>query len=255
VALEHELLARHTGHRVQHARIAYPQPPELPDHLLARDHHAHMMARSRRSSLLDGYADQASPLGPGAVVVADLVMAEQVAQHEPGVGAPLADAAVRDDLTASGQALSLVDRPKLVGVLEASVFGDGRGPRNVLRAGDVTTALRALLWKILRREQLARVLLRGADVDDLRATIRHALEHQVPQGAHRRVRRLRPIVAPRERWRRVRQGSTLCDPLRASTVHEAHVLVAVVLEEPEEPCREPIVVVAIDRDGRIRGRA
>src|SRR5439155_9564835 len=181
VALEHELLARHTGHRVQHARIAYPQPPELPDHLLARDHHAHMMARSRRSSLLDGYADQASPLGPGAVVVADLVMAEQVAQHEPGVGAPLADAAVRDDLTASGQALSLVDRPKLVGVLEASVFGDGRGPRNVLRAGDVTTALRALLWKILRREQLARVLLRGADVDDLRATIRHALEHQVPQ--------------------------------------------------------------------------
>jgi hypothetical protein len=36
---------------------------------------------------LDRHADQATPLGPGAIVVADLGIAEQVAQDKPGMAA------------------------------------------------------------------------------------------------------------------------------------------------------------------------
>ena len=45
----------------------------------------------------DGGADEIAPFGPGTVVVADLVEAEEILQNEPGVGAALADAAVGDN--------------------------------------------------------------------------------------------------------------------------------------------------------------
>ena len=37
--------------------------------------------------LLDRHADEAAPLGPAAVVVADALVAEQLVEHEPGVAA------------------------------------------------------------------------------------------------------------------------------------------------------------------------
>src|SRR2546421_9421850 len=48
---------------------------------------------------LDRGSDCAAPFGPGAVVVAHVGIAEQLAQHEPGVSRALADAAVGDHLT------------------------------------------------------------------------------------------------------------------------------------------------------------
>src|SRR6266480_1977661 len=37
------------------------------------------------SGLLDGHADQAAPLGPRAVVILDVLIAEQVGEHKPRV--------------------------------------------------------------------------------------------------------------------------------------------------------------------------
>ena len=51
---------------------------------------------------LDGRANQVAPLGPGAVVVADLVEAEEVLQDEPGMGGAFADAAVDNGFPVSG---------------------------------------------------------------------------------------------------------------------------------------------------------
>ena len=47
--------------------------------------------------LLDRHVHHVAPLGPRAVVVLHVVVAEQLVQHEPGVGRALADAAVGDD--------------------------------------------------------------------------------------------------------------------------------------------------------------
>src|SRR5262245_29364046 len=45
----------------------------------------------------DRRADQIAPFGPGAVIILDVLEAEQVLEHEPGVARALADAAVGDD--------------------------------------------------------------------------------------------------------------------------------------------------------------
>src|SRR6266446_814428 len=52
----------------------------------------------------DRRADQVAPLGPGAVIVADLVEAEEVLENEPGVRTALADAAVGDNFVFAGDA-------------------------------------------------------------------------------------------------------------------------------------------------------
>ena len=57
----------------------------------------------------DGGADEVAPLGPGAVVVADLVEAQQILEDEPGVRTALADAAVGDDFVFAGDAFGLVE--------------------------------------------------------------------------------------------------------------------------------------------------
>src|SRR5579859_1358243 len=44
----------------------------------------------------DGSVDQATPLGPGAVVVADVLVSQQIAEGKPGVAAALTDTAVGD---------------------------------------------------------------------------------------------------------------------------------------------------------------
>src|SRR3954467_9733003 len=61
-----------------------------------------------RDRLLDRHADHAAPLGPAAVVVADALVAEELVEHEPAVGAALADPAVGDHVLVGGDALRLV---------------------------------------------------------------------------------------------------------------------------------------------------
>ena len=87
-------------------------------------------------ALLDRDADQVAPLGPGAVVVADVLVAEQLVQHEPGVGRALADPAVGDDRLALGDhALAGVELAQLVGRLEGAVLVDGLRPGTRRRRG------------------------------------------------------------------------------------------------------------------------
>ena len=54
---------------------------------------------------LDRHADERAVLGPRAVVVLDVRLAEQLVQHEPGVRRALADAAVGDGVLAEVDAL------------------------------------------------------------------------------------------------------------------------------------------------------
>src|SRR5882672_5078204 len=75
--------------------------------------------------LLDRDADEAAVLGPAAVVVADPLVAEQLVEDEPGVGAALADPAVGDDVLVRRDPLGLVQVGELVAALERAVLADG----------------------------------------------------------------------------------------------------------------------------------
>src|SRR2546429_5873250 len=121
------------------------------------------------ASALDGDVDEVAPLGPRAVLVLDVLVAEQLAQDEPGVRAPLADPAVRRHLLVRRDALAAVELAQLVRRLERAVVADGLRPRDRLRRRDVTGARGALLLVAGRRHQLARVLLGAAHVDEREA--------------------------------------------------------------------------------------
>src|SRR5215472_2053266 len=112
-----------------------------------------------KTSLLDRGSDHAAPLGPGAVVVADLVVAEQLFKDEPGVCGALADTAVGDDLAVVRDALAAIDLTELVRALEGAVLVDRGRPGDVHRGRDVAAPLGALLRQVLGGQQLAGVLL------------------------------------------------------------------------------------------------
>src|SRR5829696_4008364 len=87
-----------------------------------------------------------APLSPGAVVVPDRLVAEQVLEDEPGVAAALPDTAVGHHLVAFREAcLALVDLPQLVRALERAVLAYRPRPRYVGRRGYVTTPQGTLL--------------------------------------------------------------------------------------------------------------
>src|SRR3989304_3921216 len=124
--------------------------------------------------LLDGYVYHAAPLGPGAVVVADLRVAQQVLEDEPRVGGALPDAAVGDDLLVGRDALAFVEGLQLLDGLEGAVLAHGLAPGNALGARDVPHALSGLLQP-RRRHDLAVVLGRRAHVDQGAAAAAQAL--------------------------------------------------------------------------------
>src|SRR3712207_7679803 len=100
---------------------------------------AMLLCRSnRKSSALDGGAHQVAPLGPGPVVVPDLVVAQEVGQDEPRVRRTLSDAAVRYDVVVALEPrLVLVDLLELVGTLEGPVLPHRPRPRHVSSTRDV----------------------------------------------------------------------------------------------------------------------
>ena len=107
------------------------------------------------------------------------------------------------------------------------------------------TALGALLREVLRGEQLAAEFLGGTDVDQDHARLPKIPQHLIPQGPDRLVRLARR-VAGRLDGRRIRDElAALVLPFLPAAIHQPHVRVAVVLEIPHEPGREPVVVVAI----------
>src|SRR5579875_1078811 len=120
--------------------------------------------------LLDRDADERAVLGPRSVVVLDVLLAEQLVQGEPGVARTLPDAAVRDGVLALVEAGFLVQGAQLVVGLERAVLVGRLAPRDVDGRRDVAAALRLLLRQVRRGEQLARELVRRADVDEVLGT-------------------------------------------------------------------------------------
>jgi len=92
-----------------------------------------------------GALDEVPPLGPRAVVVANVVVAEQLVEQEPLDRRALADAAVGDRRLVAVDAGVRVQLAELVGALERAVLVQGGPDRDVARAGDVAAALGRLV--------------------------------------------------------------------------------------------------------------
>src|SRR5919201_7096379 len=90
-----------------------------------------------RCPFLDRHVHEIAPLGPRSVVVAYVLVAEQLPEHEPRVGAALADAAVSSDLLVRRHTFPRVQVAKLVGGFERPVVAHRLRPRNRLRRRDV----------------------------------------------------------------------------------------------------------------------
>ena len=114
----------------------------------------------------DGGADQVAPLGPGAVVVADLVEVEQILQHESSVGAALADAAIGDDFVFAVNPLGFVEFFQVVVGLESAVFLGGLRPGDVRGSGNVPGTL-CCFREAWRGENFSSEFINGANVNEL----------------------------------------------------------------------------------------
>src|SRR5258708_13465674 len=106
------------------------------------------------AAALDRRADQAAVFGPAAVVVADLLVTEEVLQDEPGVRAALADPAIPDGLLRAVEALGPVDRAELTRGFEPAALGDPGRPQDVRRPLDVPRTPRAFPRPRLRSYDL-----------------------------------------------------------------------------------------------------
>ena len=62
-------------------------------------------ARARNIQVHDGRSYQVAPLGPRAVVVANVLVAEQILQDKPGMRTALADAAIGDGFVGTQDAV------------------------------------------------------------------------------------------------------------------------------------------------------
>src|SRR5207249_2018489 len=83
-----------------------------------------------RLRFLDRRPHKVPPLRPGAVVVPDVRVAEEVLQDEPRVRRPLPDTAVGDDLLVLGHALRFIEGLQLLRRLERAILVHGLCPRN-----------------------------------------------------------------------------------------------------------------------------
>src|SRR5690606_39505589 len=86
----------------------------------------------------DGHPDRVAPFGPGTVVVADRVAAEQVLEHEPGVAGAFTDSAV--DGEGIGRAHVAVDGVEFGAGPKAAVGAQGAGPGDVDGGRDMAAA-------------------------------------------------------------------------------------------------------------------
>ena len=173
-------------------------------------------------------------------------------QHEPGVAAALADAAVDDRL--------VVRREEPVQLVEFGAAAElaavpGRlAPRDRPRGRDVPAAQRAFLGVVGHVGALAGVLLRRTDVDQ-RLCAEDA-QHIVLECADRRVVALDDGVTGGRLGRHVEVGvAAVGDPQVASAVEQSHVGVAEQGEHPQRVGGPPVALVAVDHDGVVAGDA
>src|SRR5439155_24824984 len=126
--------------------------------------------RPRAGSLLDRRADKISPFRPGAVVVGDVAVAQQILQYKPAMAGALADAAVGDDRLAAVHAFGSVETFQVVERLERTVIVASFAPGDVARSGDMPAAL-ASLRQTRRSKNLAGEFLWTADIHQHRASL------------------------------------------------------------------------------------
>src|ERR1700721_4358112 len=107
------------------------------------------------ASQLDRGAHQGAVFRPTAVVVLDVLVSEQLSQHEPCGRGPLTDAAIRNGLLQPVQPGVGVQLGQLVVGLESAVLFGGLTPRHVDRTGDVAGPLALFLRQMGRGQELA----------------------------------------------------------------------------------------------------
>ncbi|CDZ90897.1 hypothetical protein RHRU231_770018 [Rhodococcus ruber] len=202
---------------------------------------------------LDRGSDERAVFDPAAVVVLDVVLAEDLLQHEPGVARALTDPAVGDGLAAVVETLGPVEGLEVVVRLEGAVLVGGGAPRDVDRTRDVAALLGLLLRQVGRGEDPAGELVGGADVDDVLGADR--VDHLVAEGADRVVRLLRLVLGGRAGDLVLGQRASVELPLLAAAVEELDVPVPVELEVPVRVGGEPVVVAAVEHDGVVVGDA
>src|SRR5215208_14736 len=211
---------------------------------------------SNISLALYGGTDQVAPLGPRTVVVAHGVVAEEVGEHEPGVGGALPDPAVGYYVLVLAEAgLTLVDLAQLVGALEGPIFPDRPRPRHVRGPGNVPAPEGPLLGIVGHVEELPRVLARAPHVDERPALLQVLLDI-LPESPDLRVVPLRyRIIGPREGRHFLRHLAALGLPLDPSAVHDLDVVVAEEPEDPEGVRGPPVVPVPVEDDRGVWGDA
>src|SRR6056297_61111 len=200
---------------------------------------------------LDRRADEVPPLGPRAVVVPDVVVAEQLVQEEPLDRRALADATVGDRRLVAVDAGVGVELAELVRALERPVLVQRRPDGDVARAGDVSAALRGLV-EPLGRDDLAGELLGRAHVDH-RDPLFDGLVDVVLVGADALEGAARLVLARREVGFLGRERVVVVDPVPLPAVDHADVVVTVVLVDPVAEQREPVgdATAAVDDDRRV----
>src|SRR5882757_1380039 len=119
------------------------------------------------TSQLNRDSHKGAVFGPTAVVVLHIRVAEELLEHEPGVRRTLTDPAVGDGLLGAVQTGLGVQLGEIVVGLEGAVLVGRLAPRHVDGARDVPRPLALLLRQVRRRQDLARELVGGADVDQI----------------------------------------------------------------------------------------
>src|SRR3712207_1232443 len=231
-----------------------PRSTLFPYTTLFRSRSAMLLCRSnRQSSALDGGAHQVAPLGPGPVVVPDLLVAQEVGQDEPRVRRTLPDAAVRYDVVVAFEPRpALADLLELVGTLEGPVLPHRPRPRHVSSTRDVPAPQSTLLRVVEHVQELPLVPARAPYVHQRPMGLK-VLHHVFLEGAYLRVVALRNrVVGPREGGDLPGHLSAFGLPLDASAVHHPDVVVAEELEDPQGIRSPPVVLITVENYGRIR---
>src|SRR5688572_27916268 len=117
---------------------------------------------------LDRRPHERAVLGPRAVVVLHVLVAEELLKREPRVGGALPDPAVGDHLALARDPLGRVELAQLVSGLECPVLVRCFRTRDVRRARDMESILRPLMGQMIGRDHLSAELLGRAYVHELR---------------------------------------------------------------------------------------
>ncbi len=205
----------------------------------------------------DGCTDAIAPLGPGAVVVADVVVAEKVGEDEPGVGGALTNAAVGDDVVIGFEAKFVgVDLFEFLACFEGVVGVASGLPWNGLGTGDVTAAQDAFLGVFRHVGEFAGELARGADVNEGFAFA------GVAQGVIKKGADAGVVALGRDGVVRggvagfvFGEGAAFGDPLVAAAVEDFAAGVAEEVEDPEGVAGPPVGFVAVEDAGGVGGDA